>query len=561
MCAASSQEWVTGPSPLLDWLPDETLFSLCSRQHLVMGNLDPATTSTAVLGLSKKFIKHDIPCGLAALEQNGFQYWGSAESILLQHTIFSLFVPFQNKIKIEEAMTIVKGDRIDSLKYRLGLVSGGFGAEHPLKACPYCMREDVHDHGIAYWHLTHQYPGVLICPRHQAWLMASTKSRRWSGRFEWSLPTDETLKQQASTQELWSREAFLALANNVIKLATIGRVNSFESCAVAAAYRTAALQRDRFASLLDLIEPLRRFHLFESLPAVEKNAESFVNQLIRPLRRSIHPLKHLVLIDWLFDDLHSFLEAYNAEVTRSAQQFASTPSRAPDERVSLSSAAVPSGNTPRPKRLKGQLKEELLTKLGKGLTKLELCEEFQITVSTINKLLRAHPSTNAQAIEARHGREIEEHRAQWRYLHCLHPELGVQALRNTIPSLYAWLYRNDKAWLMAEQQTFSKPAHVETHLVDWEARDYRLLTMLRTACEAIAELQCGPVTMAELYATVPMLSTWLENRNRYPVSRAYLSTVLCRSQSADFGSRGSAVRPARFSSPQASRRHDGGETT
>ncbi|MCR8661671.1 TnsD family transposase [Pseudomonas carnis] len=531
MSAATGQRSVIEPLPHLDWLPDETLFSLCSRQHLVMGNLDHATTSTALLGLSEKFIKHDIPCGIATLEQTGFNYWGSAESILLHHTIFSVFVPFQNKIKIEDAIITIKGDRIDSLKYRLGLVSSGFGAEHPLKACPYCMREDVYAHGIAYWHLPHQYPGVLICPRHQAWLMVSTKSRRWSGRFEWSLPTKDCLIQQAPSQKLWLRPAFLNLANNVIDLAVIGRVMSLESCAVAATYRTAVLQGGRSASLLDRIEPLRRFHLFESLPEDEKSTESFMSQLIRPPRRSIHPLKHLLLIDWLFDDLRSFLKAYDAEVARLVQRVASTTSRKPDKQVSLSNAAAPTKNTPRPKRLKGELKEVLLSKLGKGIPKQTLCEELEISISTINRLLRANPVTNALAIEARNSRELAEHRAQWRYLHNLHPELGVQALRNIIPSIYAWLYRNDKAWLMAKEQTFVKPAKVEKYPVDWEARDSRLLSMIRMAYEAITGLQRGPVTTTELYARVPMLSSCLENRNRYPASRAFLSTVLHRSKS------------------------------
>ncbi|MHB9359617.1 TnsD family Tn7-like transposition protein [Pseudomonas amygdali pv. morsprunorum] len=544
MSAASAQKWVIEPFPRLDWLPDETLFSLCSRQHMVMGNLDHATTSTAVLGLSEKFIKHDIPCGIAALEQTGFHYWGSAESILLYHTIFSLFIPFQNQNKIEDAILTIKSDRIDSLKYRLGLVSSGFGAEHPLKACPCCMREDVYDHGVAYWHLTHQYPGVMICPHHQAWLMASTKSRRWSGRFEWSLPTKNCLIQQASSQKLWSRAAFMALANNVIYLATLGRVTSFDPCTVAATYRTALLQGDRSASLLDRIEPLRRFHLFESLPQDEKSTESFMDQLTRSPRRSIHPLKHLVLIDWLFDDLQSFLKAYGAEVTRVAQQVASTPSQKPDGRVSLSNAATPAKNTPRPKRLKGQLKEVLLSKLGKGIPKQELCEEFQISVSTINRLLRANPDTNALAIAATNSRELAEHRAQWQDLHNLHPELGVQALRNTIPSIYAWLYRNDKVWLMAKEQTFVKPAKVEKYLIDWEARDSRLLSMIRTACEAITELQRGPVTKAELYARIPMLSSCLENRDRYAMSRAYLSTVLHLKTCGSLRQRGNAVWPA-----------------
>lgn len=531
MSAASGQEWVTGPFPRLDWLPDETLFSLCSRQHLVMGNVNAATTSNAVLGLRRQFIKHDIPCGISTLERNGFDYWGSAESILLNHTILPLFVPFQNKVKIEDAIRTVKSDRLDSIKYRLGLVSSGFGAEHPLKACPCCMREDVHAHGIAYWHLKHQYPGVMICPRHQTWLMPSTKSRRWSGRFEWSLPTEEFLIEQDSSQKLWSRPVFLALADNVIGLASIGRATSFEPRAVAATYRTAVLHESRSVSLLDRTEALRRFHLFESLPADKKSSESFVNQLVRTPRRSIHPLKHLILIDWLFDDLHSFLEAYEAEVARSTQQVASTPSRAPDKRVSLS--IPPAKNALRPKRLKGKLKENLLSKLAEGVSKQVLCDEFQISVSTINKLLRAHPETYAMALKARHCREADEHRSQWQYLHSLYPDLGVQALRNTTPSLYAWLYRNDKAWLIAEERTLAKPAHVNKHPVDWEARDYRLLSMLKKACDSIALPQRGPVTIAQLYAVIPMLSTCLENRSQYPESRAYLSKVLGRSKPQD----------------------------
>ncbi|TWC62746.1 Tn7-like transposition protein D [Pseudomonas sp. SJZ103] len=256
-----------------------------------------------------------------------------------------------------------------------------------------------------------------------------------------------------------------------------------------------------------------------------------MNQLIRPPRRSIHPLKHLLLIDWLFDDLRSFLKAYDAEVARLVQRVASTPSRKPDEQVSLSNAAAPTKNTPRPKRLKGRLKEVLLSKLGKGIPKQKLCEELEISISTINRLLRANPVTNALAIEARNSRELAEHKAQWQYLHNLHPELGVQALRNTIPSIYAWLYRNDKAWLMAKEQTFVKPAKVEKHPIDWEARDSRLLSMIRMAYEAITGLQHGPVTTTELYTRVPMLSSCLENRNRYPASRAFLSTVLHRSKS------------------------------
>ncbi len=528
MNTASGQELVARPSPHVDWLPDETLFSVCSRQHQVMGNLAPTTTSTLMLGLTERFIKHDIPCGISALEHTGFKHWGDIRSILLNHTIFPIFVPFQNQTNIRSAIQTISGNRISSLKYRLGLVSSGFGAEHPLKACPYCMHEDITTHGVAYWHLSHQYPGVQICPDHQAWLTTSTKSRRWSGRFEWSLPTEDCLTAQPSSQELWSRSNFLALTKSVVELAAVGRVQSFELCTVARTYRNAMKNGAQPDELLECTKPLRLCHLFESLPADEKSAESFVNQLTRKPRRSIHPLKHLVLIDWLFGGLNPFLEAYQSEVTNPAQQTTFIQSSEIDAKGSLSRDVTPSKNTPRPKRLKGQLKDDLLSKLAEGVTKHELCEEFKITVSTINKLLRANPAVRAHAIEAKHGRERDERRGEWQHLHGLFPELGVQALRSKKPSLYAWLYRNDKTWLTAEDEKFVKPPRVNTHPVDWDARDCRLLGMIQTACETISEVPNHPITKGELCAKIPILSTCLEKRDRYPVSRAYLSTVLCR---------------------------------
>ncbi|WP_420801565.1 TnsD family Tn7-like transposition protein [Pseudomonas chlororaphis] len=217
----------------------------------------------------------------------------------------------------------------------------------------------------------------------------------------------------------------------------------------------------------------------------------------------------------------------------------------PVNRVLQSSSGAQAKNAPRPKRIKGQLKEDLLSKLAEGASKQVLCDEFKITVSTINKLLRAHPATYAIALEARQRREIDERRSQWQHLHKLYPELGVQALRNTMPSLYAWLYRNDKDWLMAEEQTFAKPEHVNTHHIDWEARDYRLLSMLHTACESIALTQRGPVTMTLLYAMIPMLSTCLENRDRYRESRAYLSTIQGRSKPKDLFDNGEGINASK----------------
>ncbi len=40
-----------------------------------------------------------------------------------------------------------------------------------LKYCPHCAREDIKKHGVAYWHRTHQVPGIEACHLHGYWLI------------------------------------------------------------------------------------------------------------------------------------------------------------------------------------------------------------------------------------------------------------------------------------------------------------------------------------------------------------------------------------------------------
>ena len=46
---------------------------------------------------------------------------------------------------------MLKGDNLGSIKYRLGLITGRFGAEHALKACSCCIEtgrlQELSEHG------------------------------------------------------------------------------------------------------------------------------------------------------------------------------------------------------------------------------------------------------------------------------------------------------------------------------------------------------------------------------------------------------------------------------
>ena len=182
------------PDAILYWLKDETFYSLCSRQHYFLGHLDTSSTLAWLFGSSRYAMTHDFPGNLDALNNHTATFWGDVTSIIHEHTILPMFCPFQSKAQIDAVESAMRSPSIGSMKYRLGLLTGRFGAEHPLKACTSCIAEDRIAHGVAYWHLTHQFPGVVLCPTHGLPLRECMVNRPWSGRFRWVLPCEEWLE-------------------------------------------------------------------------------------------------------------------------------------------------------------------------------------------------------------------------------------------------------------------------------------------------------------------------------------------------------------------------------
>jgi len=228
------------PDAILRWYNDETLFSLCSRQHQFLGHLDTSSTLKWLFGSQHSYTTHDFPSNLSSLDSRMTGCWGDTTSIILEHTILSLLIPFQSRDRIDNAVLAMKGASIGSIKYSLGLLTGRFGAEHPLKACTSCMSEDRITHGVPYWHLTHQYPGVVLCPIHGGLLKESIVNRQWSGRFKWVLPSNELLESNSlPALSGAARDALRLMSEAVLDLASYGKSRCFDPMVVNAVYKDA----------------------------------------------------------------------------------------------------------------------------------------------------------------------------------------------------------------------------------------------------------------------------------------------------------------------------------
>ncbi|WP_434706551.1 hypothetical protein J3Q07_15255 [Pseudomonas sp. D4-18] len=125
--------------PFLNWLPDESFYSLCSRQHCFSGDQSTEETLSLLFGDIAKSFAHDFPNNLNLLNKGAMIAWGSPEQIICEHTISPIFFPFQSSEHIQALKDALLGPQLGSCKYKLGLVTGRFGGAHPLKACAWLL--------------------------------------------------------------------------------------------------------------------------------------------------------------------------------------------------------------------------------------------------------------------------------------------------------------------------------------------------------------------------------------------------------------------------------------
>ncbi|WP_081963209.1 TniQ family protein [Pseudomonas sp. ML96] len=299
------------------WLPDETFFSLCSRETVFQCG------QSELFGSVLQGAQPDFPCNLNMFDALTHSCWGDIDSIIEDHTIFPSFRPFITADSARMLALAMKEWRLGNIRARLGLTTSRFGTDLSLKACPDCIQSDASLHGVAYWHLKHQYPGVLICPDHQALLLQYNLGQRWAGsRFTWILPGEKAFSPlSADTTSAACQELLLSLATNAMDLAKIGLTKAFDSPRVMWTYERALADRfpadsgysERHAaeSFLVFAKHLRPFRPLHHLPSSEATSLAFIRSLRRPQHQQWHPLKHVLLITWLVGSLGAFSAAYD----------------------------------------------------------------------------------------------------------------------------------------------------------------------------------------------------------------------------------------------------------
>ncbi len=200
-------------TPFLPWLPGETLFSLCSRHHRLWGHSSSWKSTQMLLGGRRAGAQHDFPSAIDEFVRRTDAAFGTAATIAKERTLLRYYRPFVPAHEVGDIVRTMRGPSVAHLKFRLGLLTSRFRANHPLKACETCLRTDWEEHGWVYWHLQHQFPGVWVCPWHGQPLLTSKLKSTGVERFQWHLPDASALTAGWSPGPAGSEWALLRLAN------------------------------------------------------------------------------------------------------------------------------------------------------------------------------------------------------------------------------------------------------------------------------------------------------------------------------------------------------------
>lgn len=251
------------------------------------------------------------------------------EDIIFNHTMLPLYYPFLDIERQKYALEHMKSNNGKGIHMKLGVMASKIKTIISLKCCPLCIAEDIEQHGVAYWHRSHNAPGTIICYKHSVLLRDSCpecgvviapKSKNvffaledncTNGHFLTSVENDNC---QNHNIELRIAKAINYLLSNDLQN---HNAMSVQETYIRLLYKKNLITPKGIIRQAELIQQFKGYYGESFLQRMGLNfdtkcGESWLSSLIRTNKVS-HPLKHILLINFLVGDMFLFFEQSKEE--------------------------------------------------------------------------------------------------------------------------------------------------------------------------------------------------------------------------------------------------------
>lgn len=478
------------PSFLPQLTEGETLFSWAARFHRLSGNALARTSSIQLFGESRAGLRHDFPSHLDRLVEITEGLLGDAETLAYDRTMFGFFAPFQSLEGAAAVFEMMRGNTIEKVKSALGLLPSRLGGYFPMKACQDCITDDMKRSRVSRWHVEHQWPSVWVCRKHGKQLLALRRESQPKDMRRWLLPEDVTKEEWAELpicstdvkeRLTWIAEISADFANQRgrhFDQRLLRYTYLFQAKEHGWLFTDGSLKLAEFRKLfLDYYRGVDGLPGFEVIQSVTANHGGMLGVLMRQYDSRRHPMKHLLLIAFLFDSVSQFDEVYERvqqadqhggdealselvgeswrfELKRLVEVEGESVSNAAKVIGIHLSVAIRVANQEgikyqrRSRVLNTELGEEIKVLIAEGLSREEIVEKAGIKKTLLKDLMAREPSLREEWRQKDFERRKNNYRVNFVELAEKFRGVPVKRLRSVSGNGVSWLYRNDRDWLL-----------------------------------------------------------------------------------------------------------------
>lgn len=547
---------------------DELLYSWFARYHVHSANISPKQTMKDLFGMTSAVAVPDLPTQLTQFYDRIMHFdIQSLDSLIFNHTLFRYYTAFQpESVREKVYQAMVKGNQPGAIHTMTGIAASVVKEWTFLRFCPTCFLEDIKNKGEPYWHVSHQFPGVLTCLKHGDYLCDSTVRFRNTEKHEFVAATKDNCPSIfLQSSYLDKTKTFLKMiARQSQELVSSDLLFTFQDIQKAYQY---LLKEKGFSNIngkVDQKKLAKQFQLFygeELLSAVQssisyENPYCWLKNITRKHRKSFHPLRHILFINFLGKSAETFYKyaskeyqpfgeapyyCLNPAATHFKERVIShisislcTDTGRPVATFSCCCGFIYSRRGPdqfekdkfkigRIKRF-GHVWESKLNQLvhveKKSLN--SAAKELQCDIGTVKKYVN-RPTFKDENISEEFTEDLTSTKQkEWLDLIRMHPEKSVTQLRKIAPALYAWHYRNNTTWLKGHSpKQGTKP--VTSGRVDWTKRDDEILLQVKWATNKLyAYDKPIYVNKTRIGKEIDQLSVIEKHLDKLPMTKEYI---------------------------------------
>lgn len=576
-----------------DPYPDELLYSVCARYYDRVQYPNKKSLLQELFSNTCAATVVDFPSHIDHLN-HVFQssYHRSVNTIIEGNTFFLFFSPFLPFGRAEQLQNDMQGSGGMAIHKRAGIMASRIPLPDRFRFCPVCSEKDEEQFGEFYWHRLHQIPGVNVCTLHTVFLENSEAPTRHFRKHYEFIPANSAIRicTARSLNMLDStHRTLLKIARNAAWL--LEQRNLTSSLEALHNRYLSLLIHQKFASFSGgiyaskLLSSFRKHYspdLLSSLHCslVEKDGEkdNWLLRLARNKKNAQHPLRHLLLMDFLGCTAEEFFNlpekikffgdppwpclnpaadhyrhltitdckvGFRGKDHRPAGTFGcycgfiytrTGPDASPEDRFQISKMktfgpewenALRDRWTDQSLSLNGIARLQRVDPLTirRHATRLGLPSDRQ----GINRT-QVNPRSNSEPKDAsvNKDRKRDSHREKW--LSAMQVNLGIEMkeMRKLLPRVYVWLLENDREWLKAHRPMSSNRTKPNSSSVDWESRDSEISIQVRSTALKIKNAPGRPkrVTVSAIGKEIGLSGLLKQKIDKLPLTAEALASLV-----------------------------------